>query len=98
PLASSLRTRFRGDPPHDGPSAATHVRTAYTLWCRRVTLRPLSQSFDARGPGGVPDRAAGEAPSSGGSPRKRVRSELASGATSGGGGPQAPPIRTRSIS
>ena len=30
----------------------------------------------------------------GGSPRKRVRSELASGATNGGGGPQAPPIRS----
>src|SRR5207302_1897849 len=31
----------------------------------------------------------------GGSPREGARSELASGAATGGGGPQAPPTRTR---
>src|SRR6185437_5133536 len=31
---------------------------------------------------------------SGGSPREGARSELASGAATGGGGPQAPPTRT----
>src|SRR5205807_7575140 len=33
----------------------------------------------------------------GGSPREGARSELASGAATGGGGPQAPPTRTQCI-
>jgi hypothetical protein len=36
-------------------------------------------------------------PSCGGSPREGACSELASGAATGGGGPQAPPTRTRCI-
>ena len=39
--------------------------------------------------------AAAEGPSSGGSPLEGARSELASGAATGGGGLQAPPTRTR---
>src|SRR5207244_11042080 len=33
----------------------------------------------------------------GGSPREGARSELASGAATGGGGPQAPPTRTQCV-
>src|SRR5437868_11489623 len=40
---------------------------------------------------------AAEGPSCGGSPREGARSELASGAATGGGGPQAPPTRARYI-
>ena len=42
---------------------------------------------------GIWEVQPGEAPSSGGSPREGVRSELASGAATGGGGPQAPPTQ-----
>src|SRR2546428_10781275 len=102
PLASSLRAPSRGDPPHDGPSAAGDARTAYHAAPSVQRLTPKLHSPYSRCPaleGGQHVR--------GGSPRKRVRSELASGATSGGGGPQvypveracersgAPPTRTR---
>jgi hypothetical protein len=65
---------------------------------RQLATGLRSQSHPSACRGRTPQRHTGSPPRmgdklSGGSPREGVRSELARGATTGGGGPQAPPTR-----
>src|SRR3977135_1718180 len=77
------------------PAATPRLTCAHVgsvmLWTISLPARRRSASSD----GQRPQRfgAAARTNVSGGSPREGARSELASGAATGGGGPQAPPTR-----
>ena len=90
---------FPGRPPAEGASPVADFPKDLS-GVRDDSLARSGHSEDTNSRGrethSVFERSQGGKHVRGGSPRKGARSELASGAATGGGGPQAPPTRTSS--